>query len=46
MSTNRAKVVPMTTSAKNVSDVLQQYGYGTMPFIGSQEGLYERHLVF
>jgi starch phosphorylase len=52
MSTNRvarpdsAKVVPMTTSATNVSDVLQQYGYGAMPFIGTENSLYERHLVF
>src|SRR6266849_1892080 len=52
MSTNRvagpssAKVVPMTTSATNVSDVLQQYGYGAMPFIGTENSFYERHLVF
>src|SRR3984957_18326705 len=52
MSTNRVvrssstKVVPMTPSATNVSDVLQQYGYGAMPFIGTENALYERHLVF
>src|ERR1700684_2603611 len=52
MSTNRvvrpssAKVVPMTTSATNVSDVLQQYGYGPLPFIGTENSFYERHLVF
>jgi glycogen phosphorylase len=52
MSTNRvarpssSKVVPMTTSATNVSDVLQQHGYGAMPFIGTEDALYERHLVF
>src|ERR1700692_224518 len=52
MSTNRvarpssAKVVPMTTSATNVSDVLQEYGYGAMPFIGTENAFYERHLVF
>src|SRR6202162_6565278 len=52
MSTNRvarpssAKVVPMTTSATNVSDVLQQYGYAAMPFIGTENAFYERHLVF
>src|SRR5580692_560440 len=52
MSTNRvarpssAKIVPMTTSATNVSDVLQQYGYGAMPFIGTENAFYERHLVF
>ena len=36
----------MTTSATNVSDVLQQYGYGAMPFIGTENAFYERHLVF
>src|SRR5580698_8123245 len=52
MSTNRvvppssAKVVPMTTSATNLSDVLQQYGYGAMPFIGTENAFYDRHLVF
>ncbi len=52
MSTNRvarpgsAKVVPMATSATNVSDILQQYGLGTMPFIGTEDAFYERHLVF
>src|ERR1700734_3135727 len=52
MSTNRvvhshsAKVVPMTTSATNVTDVLQRYGFGTMPFIGTEDAFYERHLVF
>ena len=46
MSTNRvgrpssAKVVPMTTSTTNVSDVLQQYGYGAMPFIGTENSFY------
>src|ERR1700678_930855 len=52
MSTNRvarpsfAKVAPMTPSATNVSDVLQQHGYGAMPFIGTENAFYERHLVF
>src|ERR1700683_177442 len=52
MGTNRvarpssAEFAPMTRSAKNVSDVLQRYGYGTMPFIGTENSFYERHLVF
>src|ERR1700677_2507828 len=46
-----AKVVPMTASAPDVSapsvsDVLQQYGYGAMPFIGTENAFYDRHLVF
>ena len=52
MSTNRAarpssaKVVPVTTSATNVSDVLQKYGCGTMPFIGTENAFYEWQLVW
>ncbi|MFZ0867902.1 MAG: glycogen/starch/alpha-glucan phosphorylase [Candidatus Sulfotelmatobacter sp.] len=52
MSTDRvahpisAKVVSMATSATNVSDALQKYGYGAMPFIGTENSFYERHLVF
>src|ERR1700737_4827133 len=41
-----AKVVPMTTSAANVSDLLQLYGCGSIPFIGTENAFYERHLVF
>jgi starch phosphorylase len=52
MSTTRvarpspANVVPLTTSATNVSDALQQYGFGAMPFIGTENAFYDRHLVF
>ncbi|MFZ0687912.1 MAG: glycogen/starch/alpha-glucan phosphorylase [Terriglobales bacterium] len=52
MSTNRAagpnpaRVVPMHTGAKAVTDVLQQHGYGAVPFLGTENALYERHLVF
>ena len=38
-----AKVVPMTTSAANVSDLLQLYGCGSIPFIGTENAFYERH---
>ncbi len=41
-----AKVVPMTTGAAKVSDVLEQYGSGSIPFAGTDGALYERHLVF
>jgi starch phosphorylase len=41
-----ATVVPMTTSPANVSDLLQQYGCGPIPFVGTDNGFYERHLVF
>jgi hypothetical protein len=52
MSPNRvvrpssAKVVPMTTSEANVSDLLLRYGFGSTPFIGTENATYERRLVF
>jgi glycogen phosphorylase len=52
MSTNRAirpdpaNVVPMTTKTAEVSELLQRYGCGTMSFAGTENSLYERHLVF
>ena len=36
----------MTTGAAKVSDVLEQYGSGSIPFAGTDGALYERHLVF
>ena len=41
-----AKIVPMTTRAGNVSELLQQYGCGPIPFVGTENALYERHLIF
>ncbi len=41
-----AKVVPMTTSAAKASELLQQYGTGSLPFAGTDSALYERHLIF
>ena len=45
-----AKVVPMTspqtTKTANVSELLQRYGSGAIPFVGAADALYERHLVF
>ena len=41
-----AKVVPMTTKSANISELLQRYGSSTIPFVGKQDALYERHLVF
>src|SRR5271163_4205040 len=43
---NAAKVVPMTPSATNVSELLHQYGTGSIPFAGTDSAMYERHLVF
>src|SRR5499427_2134235 len=50
MSTNRItrpaspSVVPMTTDHR--SDILKQYGCDKLSFVGTDNSLYERHLVF
>src|SRR5271165_4122593 len=41
-----AKIVPMATKPANISDLLQQYGCGPIPFVGTENAFYERHLVF
>src|SRR6202046_3559740 len=41
-----AKVVPLTTKPQEVNKLLQQYGTGEIPFAGTQDALYDRHLVF
>ncbi len=46
MRPNSAKVLPMTTRAANVSQLLKQYGCGPIPFVGTENAFYERHLVF
>ncbi len=43
---NSAKVVPMTTNSASVSQLLRQYGCGPIPFVGTENAFYERHLVF
>ena len=52
MSTKRAvplnspKLVPTKTTTNNVSDLLEQYGCGPIPIVGTGNAFYERHLVF
>ncbi|HZW96473.1 MAG TPA: glycogen/starch/alpha-glucan phosphorylase [Candidatus Eremiobacteraceae bacterium] len=41
-----AKVVPMATKTVNISELLKQYGCGPIPFAGTQDSFYERHLLF
>jgi starch phosphorylase len=41
-----AKVVPMTTKATNTQELLRQYGCGPISFAGTENALYERHLIF
>jgi len=36
----------MAAKPDNTSELLQQYGCGTIPFVGTENSLYERHLVF
>jgi starch phosphorylase len=35
-----------TTRSGSVSELLEQYGCGPIPFVGSENAFYERHLVF
>jgi glycogen phosphorylase len=35
-----------TTGSVSVSELLEQYGCGPIPFVGSENAFYERHLVF
>ncbi len=44
--TDAAKVVPMRAKPVEISDLLQQYGCGPIPFVGTENAFYERHLVF
>src|SRR6202011_2151891 len=52
MSTKRTvpldspKLVPTKTSTRKASDLLEQYGSGSIPLVGAEGAFYERHLVF
>jgi starch phosphorylase len=52
MSTKRAvpldspKLVPTKTSTSKASEILEQYGSGSIPLVGAEGAFYERHLVF
>ena len=47
MSTEKKPGGPTMTSAGAGADkLLEQYGCGQIPFAGSDNGLYERHLIF
>ena len=41
-----ASVVPMAMKTANISELLKQYGCGPIPFVGTENAFYERHLVF
>jgi starch phosphorylase len=45
-ATNTATVVPFTAAGRDLSHLIQQYGCGPVQFSGTDNALYERHLVF
>ena len=45
-TTEGVQVPPRTPEEWRVSELLKQYGCGPIPFVGSENALYERHLVF
>jgi starch phosphorylase len=44
--TTAATVVPIPTTAQRISKLIQQYGCGPVQFSGTDNALYERHLIF
>src|SRR5258708_2787991 len=40
------KVVPTKTPANDPSELIERYGRGLIPFVGTENALYERHLLF
>src|SRR6202023_867517 len=52
MSTKRAvpldspKLVSTKTGTSKASDLLEQYGSGSIPLVGAEDSFYERHLIF
>ncbi len=40
------KLVSMTEKTAKVAELLRQYGSGPIPFAGTEDALYERHLIF
>src|ERR1700751_1631492 len=45
-ATKSATVVPIPTAPKHISKLIQQYGCGPVQFSGTDNALYERHLIF
>jgi glycogen phosphorylase len=43
---NSARVVPMVTKKDNAEDLLQQNSSDSLQFAGTQNAIYERHLIF
>src|ERR1700747_1520696 len=45
-ATKSATVVPIPTAPQPISKLIQQYGCGPVQFSGTDNALYERHLIF
>src|ERR1700745_3355504 len=45
-ATKSATVVPIPTAPQHISKLIQQYGCGPVQFSGTDNALYERHLIF
>ena len=43
---NSPSAAPETRGSARASELLKQYGCGPIPFVGTQNALYERHLIF
>jgi hypothetical protein len=44
--TTIAKLPQATNGSLRVSELLRQYGCGPIPFVGTENAFYERHLIF
>src|ERR1700758_4785055 len=45
-ATKSTSVVPIPTAPQHISKLIQQYGCGPVQFSGTDNALYERHLIF
>jgi starch phosphorylase len=46
MSTKSIMAAAPAMGPAGISELLQQYGSGLIPFVGAKNAFYERHLVF
>ena len=46
MTKKRAATTPKSAKSSGISKLLHQYASGPIPFAGTDEALYERHLIF
>jgi len=46
LETTIAKLPQSTNGSLRISELLRQYGCGPIPFVGTENAFYERHLIF